>query len=225
MKAWWTREHVWRFSYYRLARLAVAFAAAAALAAGAAYVVRAPILGWIGSQLVHQDPLEHADAIVVLAGATPSRELEAAELFKAGWAPKVVVPRGPDDGPYALVAARGMHVELPFDFRLRVLREFGVPPQALVALTPVVESTMQEAGSVMDWSAANGVRSLIVVTSAFHTARAGYVYRKLGGARGVRIITRAARAGGEFSDWWTTRSGLVVGFLELQKTLFYRLRY
>jgi uncharacterized SAM-binding protein YcdF (DUF218 family) len=226
MDRWWTREHVVRFSYDRLARRALVWLAILVVAAGSLYLVRAPFLGWIGNQMVHHDPLEHADAIVVLAGGTPSREIEAAALFKAGWAPRVVVPRGPDDAPYNALVSRGMTMELPSDFRLRVLREFGVPPAAVVALTPVVMSTIQEAGSVLDWSTANGVRSLIVVTNAFHTARARYVYQKLGRARGIRTITRATQAeGSDFSGWWKTRGGLAVGLVELQKTLFYRLRY
>src|SRR5262245_38944069 len=41
------------------------------------------------------DPLQRADAILVLAGSRVDRWLEAVDLFKEGWAPKVVLSPGP----------------------------------------------------------------------------------------------------------------------------------
>ncbi|MEO8523069.1 MAG: YdcF family protein, partial [Acidobacteriota bacterium] len=44
-------------------------------------------LPFAGRYLVLEQPLEHADAIVVLAGARVERWLEAVDLYRAGWAP------------------------------------------------------------------------------------------------------------------------------------------
>src|SRR5262249_4225106 len=43
----------------------------------------------IGRWLVVEDPLEKANAIVVLSGRIPMRALEAARLYQSGWAPQV----------------------------------------------------------------------------------------------------------------------------------------
>jgi uncharacterized SAM-binding protein YcdF (DUF218 family) len=47
----------------------------------------------IGSFLATEDPLEHADAIFVFAGTRAERPLEAFDLWKEGYAPRVVVTR------------------------------------------------------------------------------------------------------------------------------------
>src|SRR5258706_15654881 len=48
-------------------------------------------LAAMGDFLVARDELQPADAIVVLAGNSPYRVQHAVELYKAGWAPKVVI--------------------------------------------------------------------------------------------------------------------------------------
>ena len=48
----------------------------------------------IGRWLVLQDPLVHADAIVILSGNLPDRALEAARLYGAGYAQQVWISQG-----------------------------------------------------------------------------------------------------------------------------------
>ncbi|HUN60878.1 MAG TPA: hypothetical protein VMU53_02760, partial [Candidatus Sulfotelmatobacter sp.] len=42
----------------------------------------------VGRWLVAEDPLRKADAIAVLSGRMPSRALEAARVYKEGYAPR-----------------------------------------------------------------------------------------------------------------------------------------
>src|SRR6266404_3248398 len=68
--------------------------------AGFAYV---PILREIGSFLIVEDSLQPAAAIVALGGQAPFRQIEAAKLYHAGWAPQVFVVReGASDEAEAL---------------------------------------------------------------------------------------------------------------------------
>ena len=69
----------------------VAMLLAGMLLVGFAHV---PILREIASFLIIEDSLEPAAAIVALGGDPPFREMEAAKLYRAGWAPKVVVILG-----------------------------------------------------------------------------------------------------------------------------------
>ena len=50
----------------------------------------------LGAALVVTDALQPSDVIFVLDGGTPVRELEAASLYRLGYAPRVVVARGRD---------------------------------------------------------------------------------------------------------------------------------
>ena len=56
------------------------------------------LLSDVGHFLVVQDQLQPAAVIIALAGEgnPPSREIEAARLYRAGWAPLVLVVRGSD---------------------------------------------------------------------------------------------------------------------------------
>src|ERR1700723_1920344 len=59
---------------------------------GALFLVRRPLLRMAGNFWVVQDPLVHADAILVLGDDNfgGDRASRAAELFRSGWAPLVV---------------------------------------------------------------------------------------------------------------------------------------
>ena len=74
----------------RALRYGAAFAAIVILLA----LGRVPLLREIASFLIIEDSLEPAAAIVALGGVPPFREMEAARLYHAGWAPRVVIVRG-----------------------------------------------------------------------------------------------------------------------------------
>ena len=57
----------------------------------------AAVLG-VGRWLIVEDPLEKANAIVVLSGRMPMRAREAAALYREGWAPQVWVTWPPGAG-------------------------------------------------------------------------------------------------------------------------------
>jgi uncharacterized SAM-binding protein YcdF (DUF218 family) len=191
-----------------------------------AFSQRTSILQAMGHGLVRSDPLAKADAVVVLAGGTPERELEAADLYRAGWAPRVVVTRQPEKPAIQALLARGVHAEWGFDRQLRYLRELGVPDSALAPLRTTVESTADEAVLVARWCRDNHVRRLIVVTSNFHTRRAGYIFSWAMKGQSVEILIRpAAMAPFDPERWWHSRPSLLQGLMEWQKTLFYRLWY
>jgi hypothetical protein len=60
-----------------------------------------------GHWLVREDPLDKADAIVVLSGGLPFRAEGAAGVYKSGYAPAVWVSK--PGGPQEELAALGIH--------------------------------------------------------------------------------------------------------------------
>jgi uncharacterized SAM-binding protein YcdF (DUF218 family) len=127
----------------------------------------------VGLWLVVADPLEHADAIFVLDGGTPAREVEAAALYHRGLAPLVAVsnPRDPQD-----VARRLARQLSPQDIAALALRNLGVPEAALLRLTPSVANTAQELRVIADFAAVRKFRRVIIVTSPSHTRRARIIW-------------------------------------------------
>jgi uncharacterized SAM-binding protein YcdF (DUF218 family) len=79
----------------------------------------------IGRWLVVEDPLEKAQAIVVLNGRLPVRAVEAARLYRAGYAPEIWLTRTKE--PAASLQA--LHVAYFGEdfFNVQVLMREGVP--------------------------------------------------------------------------------------------------
>lgn len=191
-----------------------------------AYLAREPILRAIGHQLVHADPAQPSDAILVLAGGVFDRELEAADLYLRGLAPLVLMTREPEPRVLATLRARGVHLENSLALRRRVLHELGVPADRIHILDGVVTSTHDEAEAARDWAARSGATSLIVVTSSFHTARTRFVLRAVFEDAGVVLrVVPASASDFDPDTWWTRRTSMRDGLIEWQKMIFYRIWY
>ena len=191
-----------------------------------AYAIGAQALGWVGRQLIRSDPIVRSDAIAVLAGGKFGvRELEAADLYLAGQAERVVLSSGRESPAASEMARRGVTLSGPA-IRQRQMVELGVPSTALTFLPGYPESTFDEATLFAEWSDAQRIESLIVVTSAYHTARAGFIFDRTFGDRSVRITMRPARLDDFTAEsWWRWRTTLRTGLFELQRMAFYRLAY
>ena len=169
----------------------------------------APVwLGALGSFLVVSDGPEKSDAILVLAGDMDGlRVLKAGELAQQGFAPKVYV-----SGPRPVYGVS--EAELAINDAAR----HGYDKSMFEALDVPADSTEEEARGIAPVLRARGVKTLLVVTSDYHTGRAGRIWRRI--ATGIRVKMVAApdsffSSGG----WWKTRSGRKTAFYEWVKTL------
>jgi len=199
---------------------------ALATLAALAYLLRVPALQWIGLQLVRSDLVETSDAIVVLSGSMGERELEAADLYAAKVAPIVVLTTERDPKVLPELLRRNVRVERGVDWRRRVLRELGVPDSAMVVLPDEARSTFDEARYFAAWNKTHPTKSILVVTSVFHTRRAGYIFERELRDAGVKVRVRPVSTDRfDPNTWWQDRNTLLEGLVEWQKTIFYRLRY
>ena len=205
---------------WRVAAIAAAAVVVVLLCGTAAFAWRAEVIDWIDARLLSVDPLQKSDAIVVLSGGTPEREVAAADLLLAGWAPKLVMTLEPERLGTTALLARGLQVPLARDLRVGYMRAMKVPENALVVLDPPIASTVEEAERVREWAVAQRVRSLLIVTSPNHTRRARYAFVRH--FRGTDVTIRMAAANGA---WQQRRITMRESVIELQKLLFYRVRY
>ena len=195
------------------------------VAALGVWFAQAPLLGWVGEQLLHEDPIEAADVIVVLSGGTPAREIEAADLYRAGYAPRVVLTAGPPRASVKLLRGRGVQVPNFLDERLRYLRELGVPAAAISVMDQTVSSTMQESVLVSAWVRRHDLGRVILVTSGYHTARARWVFRRALDEQVTLSVRPDSAEPFDPDRWWQDRNMLRNGLFEWQKLIFYRLWY
>lgn len=178
-----------------------------------------------GRVLVVADSLPPAaDAIVVLAGSVPDRVLEAADLYRGGVAPRVVLTRERRRRGEARLRAAGVSLpegdELAHDALLRL----GVPAQAIVILRRRNASTATEARTIARWACRERLGRLVVVTSRAHTRRARLILRQSLGP-GTALAVRPSRYD-DFtpSRWWRVRHQAKVVLSEYQKLAHYWLR-
>lgn len=190
------------------------------------YQLRAPLLTSVGGLLYHEDPLEPADAIVVLGGGALEREVEAADLFAAGYAPVVVLTRMPEAPIIAELQARGLDVNTDLELRLDYLEALGVPRDATTVLQRVVESTQAEAALLAEWAESRQIGRVIVVTSGYHSARARFAFGRMFRDRPTEILVQPAGTSSfDPATWWHGRSDRRNALFELQKYAYYRLMY
>jgi len=209
-------------------RAFVAFAlVATCVLLGSLYIARSPVLSWLGSLMVVADPIQTADAIVILDGSYfGEREIVAADLYKDGYASRIIVTLGYEPQSSEILRQRSVRPASPKEFKLLLLRELGVPDDAIVVLEEGVESTFDEANLVADWVDGANIGSLILVTTRFHSARALYIFQRVFGDRNIRLTMYPTSVDYFNPDtWWQNRTTLRIGLFELQKLLFYRLIY
>ena len=192
-----------------------------AVVAGLLLLLSAITLPRLGAWLVIEDPLQKADAIIVLGGTMYERPLEAVELHQAGWAPQIYLFRQVADFGETQLMARGVPYLREVDIQVDVLRQLGVEPQAIHVLNEA-GSTAEEASLLAALASREEFARVIIITSKQHTRRARLVMTRRLDDLGVQVIMRASRYDRSDVDrWWANRSTLRFTLFETQRLLGY----
>src|SRR5262245_9338544 len=191
--------------------------AAVVLAAAAVLAFRGA-----GRALVVADPLPaHADAIIMLAGSVSDRVLETARLYHEGRAPLVVLTRERLARGAAALRARGIRLPEDHELTKEALIGLGVPPTAIHTLAGRALSTVSEARTIARYVCKRRLRSVIVVTSPWHTHRARLILAQALGS-GVRLTMRPAPAALFPADrWWANQRAAKDVLTEYEKLAYY----
>lgn len=195
----------------------------------AVFVVAWPLLAWLAAEglVVRSELVARADALVVLAGSSTYRERarRAAELYGEGRAPVVVLT---DDG----LRGGWSHAEQrnPFFYERAAeeLRRRGVPAERIMVVPRPVSSTYEEAARVREFAEASGLRSVLVVTSAYQSRRALWSFRRAFRGSGVGVGLEAVPPGEQSPPaalWWLHRLGWEMVPGEYLKFIYYVWQY
>ena len=182
-------------------------ALAALLGAVAAAWSQAPaLLQAYAGMFVVDTVREPADALVVLAGDPETRVWHAVQLYRAGYAPAIVLTETRASNPAVARLIPGERQQA-----LAILR--SAIPDAPVVFAPSLRggatSTYDEAHDLSRLCRQRGWRHIIIVTDGHHTRRARYAFRKVLRSAGVRVDAAAApNAVFDETNWWRTDRGL-----------------
>jgi uncharacterized SAM-binding protein YcdF (DUF218 family) len=185
-------------------------------------------VAWGGAKLlIKEAPLDHADAMVVLGGSATYKERTrlAARLYQEGRAPLVILT---DDGQKAGWSNEQWRNPPFVDLAHAELVRLGVPESAIVVLPQTVGSTQDEAQALRGFVFARGSRSLLVVTSAYHSRRALRTMREQLTNAGVTVGLMAVPPGEQTPRawlWWLSARGWREVAGEWVKMAYYELNY
>lgn len=184
-------------------------------------LLAAVVLPRLGPWLMKEDPLDKADAIIVLGGTMYERPLEAVDLYKAGYAPRIYLIREAEDWGELELEERGITFTRPVDVQLETMERVGVPP-GVVKIIEASDSTAEEATHIRDLVAREHFRRVIIVTSKQHTRRARLVMNRRLVPAGAQVIVRASKYDkSDIDHWWRNRSTLRFTLFETQRLVAY----
>lgn len=183
----------------------------------------------LAENLVIEKPLDKADAILVLSGSHDyvERTDRAAAIYKQGVAPKIFLTDDNLRGGWNEKQQRNPF----FVERARWhLIEQGVPEEAIEVLPTVVAGTIDEANLAIKTAQERNLKSLLLVTSNYHTRRTLWTFERAAHRTDLPIEIGIVSAPNERQSssliyWWTTVRGWRNIGGEYVKTIYYWLFY
>lgn len=161
-------------NYYHRGRIRIIKVVLAAIACYG-ILFYTPLVWFAGDQLAVRHAPKVADAIVVFSGDGESsyinqsyqrRALDAIQYYKSGYAPLILLSSGRDQTFSEVEIIRSLLIDR------------GVPPRSVEILEKYPRSTFENVTFVKDALAKHEVRSILFITSPYHSRRALWVWRK-----------------------------------------------
>jgi len=162
-------------------------------------LVTAPILLYfvlwgVGGILVVGDPVQKAEAVVLLSGGDDARLVEAAKIYQEGLADILLltetgtIPEGGGPRASSLLGQQAVAA--------------GVAAGAIHTTLGKSASTRDEAAAVLAYCQQEGLRTIIVVTDPYHTRRTQIVFRSIFMGSGINVLVRPVRDHWYQSSTW-----------------------
>jgi uncharacterized SAM-binding protein YcdF (DUF218 family) len=164
-------------------------------------------LVFVGSTLIVADPITPVNAVVILSGDDGNRLAMAADMRERGYVYNLVITN----------TNRAANRRLASE-----AREAGFPASSIYITDLEVDSTVDEARAVLQFSKEQGWSALMVVTDPYHSFRARIIFRRELRGQGITLSFRPV-VGHWFQSrtWFYHREGWRIVFLELTKLAGY----
>jgi len=171
------------------------------------------VLTALGAVLIIADPIQTADAAVVLSGGGLGRLEEASKLYGEKYINWVILTETGESSPEF-----GLYSEID---RIEAVR-LGVPPRQIIITEQNVKDTSDEAKAVRDIMEARGFSSVLVITDPFHSLRTRLLFREIFKDSSVNFFIRPVRSHWyRSSTWWTSQAGWEATWNEYVRIFYY----
>jgi uncharacterized SAM-binding protein YcdF (DUF218 family) len=189
--------------------------------AGSVYYYRDSILISLGEYLITAYPLEKADAIAVLAGSVPDRILEGIDIYKEGYAPLIILTKEEKPPAYDELLRLGIKIPEGYDINRMIALKLGVPAASIAIVDERSDSTYSEEQVLYGFLKKRNLKSVILVTSKYHTTRATKLFNFITNGR-IKLITRPSKYDTfDPRNWWKVRRDMKQVLFEYQKLVDY----
>ena len=181
-------------------------------------------ISWLAAQaLIVSVPLERADAIVILSGSSTlaERTQHAARLYSENRAQKIILTNDNQRGGWSSAEQRNPYF---YEISTRELVRLGVPIENIEVISTPVASTSDEALFIGEYVKSNNLRSILIVTSAYHSRRTLWMFQNELMNTDTKIGIDPVETGfqtPEPSTWWAHRRGWQLVFVEYLKLINY----
>jgi uncharacterized SAM-binding protein YcdF (DUF218 family) len=201
-------------------RLPLARALVSAILFIAIWILAAPQIAKF--LVVRSEPFS-ADAVIVLSGSAvyDERLSHAIRIYQEGRARSVILT---DDGLRRGWSRRRQANPLSVERGIDTLVGAGIQNDRIIRLPQSVTSTYDEAVALREYALRSGLRSVVVVTSPYHSRRALWTFRRVLEPAGVLVgidPVFPAYQSLSFQTWWLQPKGWQNVALEYLKLAYY----
>jgi uncharacterized SAM-binding protein YcdF (DUF218 family) len=182
------------------------------------------ILKALGEYLIVQQPTpQQADVIVILANwdDTIIRVRAGADLYKGGVAKSIFVPRMEQMEGLEEIKKLGINIPENRDLVITILQGLGVPFYAIETSAQEVTNTWDEAQEVRNLIEHEGYKSVVLVTSKYHSRRAYLILKDALKGKATVISIPSPYDSSDPESWWKREKDAKKVFMEYQKLLVY----
>jgi uncharacterized SAM-binding protein YcdF (DUF218 family) len=177
------------------------------------------IPGILEDYLIINKPLRRADVIVVMAGETKIRLPAAAELYKRGVADKILLT---NDGIFSSWSEEKQRNLYEVEWAEIYLLKMGIPAKAVIKLPYTSSGSIYDALNTRKFILSSGLKSLLIVTSDYHTRRSLWIFERLLKGHPIKIGVYPANTHMESRSIFNRF--VTLGY-ELIKYFYYLVRY
>ncbi len=184
-----------------------------------------PVGAWAAARLlIVREPISRVEAIVILSGSATYRERarHAAALYNEGRAERIILTNDNLRSGWSVPAQRNLFYH---ELAKQELQSRGVPADKIEIIMIPTRGTYDEALKLKEYSEKHGLASFIVVTSAYHSRRALWTFRRVFRDTTKQIGIDPADTGLQTpppSTWWLHRFGWTLVPSEYVKLAGYR---
>jgi uncharacterized SAM-binding protein YcdF (DUF218 family) len=182
------------------------------------------ILKALGEYLIWQQPApQQADVIVIIANwdDTIIRVRAGADLYKEGVAKAIFVPRMEQMAGLEEIKKLGINIPENRELVITILQGLGVPLYAIETSAQEVTNTWDEAQEVSNLVEQKGYKSVLLVTSKYHSRRAYLIFKDALKGKATVISVPSPYDSSDPESWWKRDEDAKKVIMEYQKLLVY----